>query len=124
MSKLISRIELVSRPKKIYRIFFDNDHQMELVEDTLLHFNLAKGSSIPENKLHAIRHHDAVMRCVHQAYRFLSRRPHLESEIKRKLLQKKYDKVQIGQAIQKLITQGLLNDTEFIQLFIREESTR
>jgi regulatory protein len=124
MSNLISRIELVSQPKKIYRVLFDNDYQIELVEDTLLNFNLAKGSSIPEDTLHAVQHYDAVMRCVYQAYRFLSRRPHLEAEIKRKLLQKMHDKIHVEQAIQKLKKQGYLNDIEFIQLFIKEESTR
>ena len=61
MSNLISRIELVSRPKKIYRVLFDNDFQIELVEDTLLSFNLAKGSSIPDDTLYALQHYDAVM---------------------------------------------------------------
>ena len=124
MSNLISRIELLSRSKKIYRVLFEDDFQIEIVEDTLLHFSLSKGSSIRDDLIHAIQYYDKVMRCVHQAYRFLSRRPHLEAEIKRKLSQKRYDKDQIQEAVQKLKTQGLINDNDFIRLFIREESRR
>jgi len=124
MSSHISRIELVSRAKRTYRIHFEPDSEIEILEDSLLHFCLSKGSALNNEIIEKLVHFDQVMRCVHQAYRFLSRRPHLEAELRRKLFQKNFHKDHIRESIVKLRAQGYLNDLDFIRMFIREESNR
>lgn len=77
---------------------------------------------IAPDRLEAIRIHDETVRCLEQAYRYLARRPHLESELRIKLNQKGFASQRIEDTFNELKKKRYLDDAEFIRLSIRDQS--
>lgn len=92
-------------------------------EDALIQFGLSKGNVLSKFDISNILNFDQKIQCLQQAYRYLSRRPHLEKELFLKLLNKGFQVNTINDAFVYLHEKGYLNDTDFIRLFIREQST-
>ena len=90
---ILTKIEVQKKNKKRYSLYSEDVFLFGVSEDTLIHFNLQKDLDYSENKLQEILKYEDVMLCLSQAYRYLSRRPHLESELKRKLWHKEFDNI-------------------------------
>ncbi|MBN2424444.1 MAG: RecX family transcriptional regulator [Calditrichaceae bacterium] len=117
---IIDKIEK-QKNKNIYHLYAENAILMTLTEDTIVKFNIYGGKEISQNQLDEIHDYDQTIQCVHQAYRFLSRRAHLVKEIERKLYKKSYSKTTINKAVAILKEKGYLYDEDFITMYIREE---
>lgn len=117
----ITRIEVQKKNKKRYNLYSDEVFLFGIGEDTLVRFGISAGRDYSESQLQEFQQHDEVSRCLSQAYRFLSRRAHLQAELKRKLIHKDFSPAVIEAAFDYLRKQKYLNDHEFIEMFIREE---
>jgi len=117
----ISKIERQKRKAALYDLYSDDLYLFEITEDTLVHFALSIHREYSERKLKEIQEYDRFMRCVHQALRYLARRPHLQAELRRKLRQKQFEAPVIERAIQYLLEKKYLSDRDFIKRFIADE---
>lgn len=119
---LITKIEIQKKKKNYFNLYTAEEiYLFSITEETLLKFGISKGNDYTSSELKEIQAYDAKMRCVYQAYRYLSRRPHLEGELKRKLKEKKYDQKTIESAIDYLTEHKYLDDSDFIKTFIEEQ---
>jgi len=118
----ITKIEVQKNRSNYFNLYSKDDTFLfSVTEETLLHFSLRKDQDLSNSELKEIRHHDTCMRCVYQAYRYISRRPHLENELKRKLRQKQFSEEVVDQAIAYLQNKNYLDDPSFITAFIDEQ---
>ena len=117
----ISKIEIQKKNKKRYNLYSDDIFLFGVSEDTLIHFQINKGSEYSETTLFEIQAYEEQVQCLFQAYRYLSRRPHLTAEIIRKLRLKGYENSLIQLVIQTLQEKKYLNDPDFIQLFVSDQ---
>lgn len=103
----------------MYSLYSEDVFLFEITEDTLVHFGISKDKAYPDSELEEILNYDQITRGLQQAYRFLSRRPHLQSEIRRKLIQKSYSNLVIEKVLRILRDKNYINDMEFIRLFLK-----
>jgi len=119
---IVSKVEVQKNHKNYFNLYsLDDVYLFSVTEETLLHFNITKGKEFSDDELEEIQLYDSKMRCVYQAYRFLSRRPHLKTELKRKLINKKYTENTIEKALEHLENQNHIDDSSFIKTFIEDQ---
>jgi regulatory protein len=119
---LIAKIEVQKKHKNYFNLYTEDDvYLFSVTEETLLHFGISKSKEFSENELESIQTYDQKMRCVYQAYRYLTRRPHLNEELKRKLLAKGFANPVIGQTLEYLNQKKYMDDVAFIRLFMQEQ---
>ncbi len=117
----ISKIERQKRKAALYDLYSEDVFLFEITEDTLVHFALSANGEYSDRKLKDIQEYDRFMRCVHQALRYLARRPHLQAELRLKLRQKQYEAAVIERTIHYLLGKKYLSDEDFIKRFIADE---
>ena len=117
----ISKIEIQKKNKHRFNLYADDAYLFSVSEDTLVHFHLQKGKNYSDAELETIQTYEAHMRCLSQAYRYLSRRPHLISELRVKLRQKEFDVHSIDTVIDLLRDKKYLDDADFIRRFIKDQ---
>lgn len=116
----ISRIELSAPRRKMYSVYAHDTHLFDISENTLVHFALRKGMSLPAEAIESIKAYQAFDEARQQALRYLNGRPHLESELSVKLIRKGYDKVIIHKVLDYLRDKGFLDDARYIEQFVQE----
>ncbi len=116
----ITKIEPQKKNKKRYNLYSEDIFLFGISEDTYVHFNIYSGKDYSDDQIKDIYNFEQVNRCLNQAYRFLSRRAHLETELARKLKQKGYGENIISEAINKLYALKYLDDRQFIHQFIKD----
>ncbi len=121
MNIRITKIEVKGKNNRFYSLYSEDVFLFEITEDTLVHFGISKDKSYRDSELEKILNHDLVTRGLQQAYRYLSRRPHLYSELRRKLTQKSYTNSVIDKVLKILGDKNYINDFEFIHLFFKDE---
>lgn len=120
-SVIISRIEILNKRKHTYGLYCDDVFLAEISEDTLVHFTISRGSEYSPKKFNEIIEYNNLVNCLNQSYEFLKRRPHLKTELYRKLKNKKFNPVIIKRVIEELQKKQYLDDREFITLYIRDQ---
>ncbi len=121
MSVSITKIEKLKN--KRYGLYIDDDiFLFDIDEDTLVHFTLSKSAQLTQNKIDEIKRYDQYVSCLHQALRYLERRPHLKKELYRKLKQKSFPDRSIEQTIHYLEEKQYLDDIDYIRRFINDRS--
>ena len=119
---LITKVEVQKKQKNYFNLYTNDDiYLFSVTEETLLKFTISKNKEFSEAELNAIQSYDQKMRCINQAYRYLTRRPHLNAELKRKLLSKNYSNSIIERTLEYLIQKNYLNDNVFIKMFMNEQ---
>ncbi len=116
----ITRIERASKGKAVYNIYAEDLLLFSVTEDTLVHFGLQKGMELSEKLQEEIFAHDQLQRCLHQAYRYLSRRNHFQAELRRKLKAKGFSAEIITRTLEVLQEKGYLNTESLISQFISD----
>ena len=118
----ITKIEVQKKHKNYFNLYTEDDvYLFSVTEETLLHFGVSKNKEFSEDELDSIQLYDQKMRCVYQAYRYLTRRPHLNEELRRKLLAKKFARSVIEQTLKYLNQKKYMNDEAFIKMFMQEQ---
>jgi len=117
---VITKIERLPKSPVLYNLYSEESLLFAVTEDTLTHFNLQKGIELTDEELETIFDYDRVRRCVHQAFRYLSRRNHFEAELKRKLFSKGFKAEIISKALEYLKEKKYLDDQKLTAQFVRE----
>ncbi len=102
-----------------YKVFGE-DTEFVLYEDVILKYNLLRKDTININELESILEENKVYEIYDVALKYLGIKLRSKSEIESYLLKKGYEINSIGEIIEKLETNGLLNDTVYIEAFIND----
>ena len=120
MSIILTKIEKLKN--KRYGLYAEDDTFLfDIDEDTLVHFTLSKGQTYPQSKMDEIQRYDQFVSCLHQAFRYLERRPHLKKELFRKLKQKSFPVESIDKTLDYLDQKKYIDDLDFIRRFINDQ---
>ena len=103
-----------------YRIYFDSSSLL-LYEDVILKYNLLYKKEIDSDLLIEIDEENKKASIYDTALKYISVRMRSIKEMKEYLIRKKFDPKDIDNTINKLITNGLLNDKIFSKAFVNDK---
>jgi len=121
---LITSIEKQKRSKKRWNIYVEGEFFCGLYADTILKYGLHVNEDHSETKLHEIKEYDEYIYGKETALNFLSYRIRTESEIRKKLKEKKISVKTLNRVLKYLGDSGLVNDEEFARTLIEEKIKR
>lgn len=119
----ITRIESQKKHPHRKSVFADDQFLIGLDNDTLARSGLRVGDVIGPATLTALQEAEDRLGAKHAALRFLSHRPRTVREVRDKLREKEFSDAVIGPTIGELTAAGLLNDTEFARMYVRDAIT-
>ncbi len=91
---------------------------------TVIDFGLRKNDVIDESKKEQLISESNFLKAKDSAFRYLGRRHHSISELKTKLIKKKYSAEIIEKALKDLISKNFLDDEQFAVEYAEERSVR
>ena len=103
-----------------YRIYFDSSSLL-LYEDVILKYNLLYKKEIDSDLLIEIDEENKKASIYDTALKYIGIRMRSIKEMKEYLIRKKFDSKDIDNTINKLITNGLLNDKIFSKAFVNDK---
>ncbi len=121
---IITKLEKQKKAKNRWNIFVDGAFFCGLYEDTILKYGIHVNEKLTQDSLEEIRDFDEFIYGKHVAYSFLSYRIRTESEIKKKLREKKISGKSIVKVIEVLEEQKLIDDREFAKVLIQDKIKR
>ncbi|GAA0366063.1 RecX family transcriptional regulator [Bacillus horti] len=116
----ISKIEVQKKNKQRYNIYIDGDYAFAVHEDILISQRLQKGKEITASELDVITAEEQYKKAERAAYHYLSYRPRTRKEIKDSLLRKDVEAGIVEQILDKLETEGYINDLDFALRWVSE----
>ena len=105
----------------MYKVLFDNGMEFQFYEDVILEHQLLMKKEITEKDLQSIQEANLAYDVYYQALKSLKSRFKSVYEMKLWLLKKEYPEDLINQAIQKLKSQGYLNDELYAKSYLNEQ---
>lgn len=105
-------------------VCFDDGEFTTLDYRTVVDNGLRKNDSIDEAKKERLISESNLLKTKDSAFRFLSRRHHSVSELRTKLIKKKYLKEIIENVLQDLADKNFLDDEQFAKAYIEEKSVK
>ncbi|MFC2134251.1 regulatory protein RecX [Bacteroidota bacterium] len=111
---------LVRKGNKV-KIAFDDDSFVMVSYEVAVHSGLRKDDELTEKNKEDLIRRNELFEIKNSAFRFLSRRLHSSSELRLKLIQKKFRKELIDEIIDFLLEKEYLNDTEFADKYTHEK---
>lgn len=113
-------LKIVAKNEKNVVVTFDDGSVLFLAKDLIYETALRKGDEISEDlRLQFIEENQKYF-IRQKSFDYLSRRLHSTSELRTKLLSKKYDKQLIQIVLDELNEKKYLNDADFTERFITE----
>ena len=103
-----------------YRIYFDNKSLL-LYEDVILKYNLLYKKEIDSDLLLEIDEENKKASIYDTALKYISIRMRSIKEMREYLIKKKFDSKDINITVDKLISQGLLNDKTFAISYVNDK---
>lgn len=103
-----------------YRIYFDNNSLL-LYEDVILKYNLLYKKEIDSDLLLEIDEENKKASIYDTALKYISIRMRSIKEMREYLIKKKFDSKDINITVDKLISQGLLNDKTFAISYVNDK---
>jgi len=119
----ITRIEPQKNRPDRSNIYADGKFIAGVSRETLLRLALRTGDEIGVDVVKALEQTEEILSAKNAALRFLSIRPRTIREVRDKLREKEFADGEISRAIQDLVDTGLLNDTEFARMYLRDALT-
>nr|WP_226035338.1 recombination regulator RecX [Aquibacillus saliphilus] len=120
---VITRITTQKKSKSRYNIFIDNgqgeEYGFSVDEDILIEFHLRKGLELDKQTTEQLIQKDSIHRTYSLTINFLSYRMRSIKEIKEYLIKKEVEQEQIDVVVNRLLSEGLLNDTDFAEALVR-----
>ncbi len=119
----ISRITTQKKHKDRYNIFLDDGQEEQygfsVDEAVLVEYRLHKGMEMDEATVTTLIHQDTLHKSYTLAINYLSYRMRTKKEMYDYLIKKEVDDEHITHIMEKLIAEGLLNDQQFAEAFVR-----
>ncbi len=91
----------------------DDEYVCVVSESLVARWRLFKGRELTDDDLAAVRTAASAERVMGDAYRLLGHRARSREELRRRLLAKEHDEAAVGDALERLAADGLLDDAAF-----------
>ncbi|MCP8617960.1 recombination regulator RecX [Salirhabdus salicampi] len=119
----ITKITTQKKNKQRYNIYIDEgngeQYGFSVSEDLLIKHMLRKGMELDQATVQALQKEDDVNKYYSATINFLSYRMRSEKEIRSYLVKKEAEPPQIDQVVEKLKTEGYLDDLEFARAYVK-----
>lgn len=109
-----------NRGKRV-RIELEDGDTLQLPTSIVFQFGIFPGYSFDDHEWLAILQQAEAQACYDKLLDLIARRPHSESEMRRKLRQRDFPAALIHDSLAKAKEAGLLNDADFAKLYIEEK---
>ncbi|SUB75928.1 regulatory protein RecX [Peptoniphilus indolicus] len=116
---IIEKIVFLNKNKK-YAIFFSNGTSVEVVEDTLVKFNLYKGMEIEDDEISNIRKQNQKFEAANSVFRYIQNKKTVR-EVKDYLSKKGYDEDIVELTSNYLIEKGYIDDKKYASAFVHDK---
>jgi len=113
---------IVKKDSKNVIVHFDNTETLILLVDIYLKSGLKNNEDVSDDRFYALIKESRLFHIKQQAFRYLARRLHSTSELRIKLMQKRYERELIDNVIEELLQAGYLNDLDFTREFTEEKT--
>ncbi len=121
----VAKIEQQKKNAQRFNLYFERNGQAEFAfgvsDDTIVHFNLAKGKEISEEEIATILFDDEVNKAFQSAMNTISYRMRSGLEVRTHLREREYTSDVIDAVVEKLLRLGYLDDLKFAQFYVRNE---
>lgn len=117
---VITNVSAQKKPGR-YNIFIDKKYAFSVGEKTLAEFRLLPGSELDQEKIDEIQKYDINAKASDLAARYLSYQPRTIKEVRQYLQKQNVDDAAIKVAIDELDSLGYLDDTQYTDLFIKND---
>lgn len=117
---IISKIERQKRNAQRYNIYIQDEYAFSVHEDILISHRLLKGKEITAEEFHLIIAEEETKKAERAAYHYLSYRPRTRKEMNEYLKGKGLALPTIEHTINKLLSEGYLDDRYFAQKWVSE----
>ncbi len=118
------KVVSINRKGKFDIIKFDNGTEAKIYRNTRFEMGIAEGREMDEIELEKMKHLSSLECAYDDALKYLKYRPRSVSEVKTRLKKKHYKQEIIEKTIKRLKKLGLLNDDEFVKMWIRDRRNR
>lgn len=102
-----------------YNIFIDGHYRFPVSDEVLIQFRLHKDQEITDDQIKVITDADSTSKAYNKALDYLSYQLRTEKEIIQYLQQHEFTDLQIEPVLQRLRTQGYINDLEYAKSYVR-----
>jgi len=115
----IERLELVGRRGRRVRLVPDRGEALEVALDVVEELELYAGAALTPKVLHRLAEADGKWKARQDALNLLSYRPRSEQELRRRLRKKNHAPAVVEWCIDRLCTEGFLDDRAFAEAHAR-----
>lgn len=105
-----------------YSIYLDGSYAFSLAEDQLVISNLSKGAELTAAEVTQLQGLSDYGKALDRAYNYLSYRDRSADELVRYLEGKDYDSPTVQQVVERLKSEGSLNDERFAEQWVQERT--
>ncbi len=114
-------IRISKKNKANVLIEFENSEILILALEIFIKSGLRKNDELSADRFSNLIDENKLFYIKQRAFRLLGRRSHSTGELRRKLLEKMYDKNLVESVIEELKAKNYLDDEEFVNLFVQEK---
>ena len=107
--------------KDKYKVYLDNNTNINLYEDVIINNNLLISKCIPENMLENIIKENAKYDLYFSAVNYISIKMRSKSEMINYLSKKCDDEKEVNNVIDRLIKNGLINDFNYSKAYVNDQ---
>lgn len=120
----ISKIEEQKKKKNRVNIYIDGEFSLGLYKDTIIKYHLYEGKEITKSELSEIQRFETLQDVKEKALNYLSYRIRSKKEIRNYLYKKHFDEEIIHIIINDFENSGLIDDTAFAEIWVKDRSKR
>ncbi|MBL7575260.1 regulatory protein [Peptoniphilus asaccharolyticus DSM 20463] len=113
--------KIVFLPKsKNYTVFFSDGSGTEIIEDTLVKFNLYKGMEIEPDTISNIKYENQKFEAAKSVFRYIQNKKTVK-EVKDYLSKKGYDEDVVELTADYLVEKGYIDDRKYVSAFVNDK---
>jgi len=118
------KVVSINRKGKFDIIKFDNGTEAKIYRNIRFEMGVVEGREMDKIELEKMKNLSSLECAYDDALKYLKYRPRSVTEVKTRLKKKQYKQEVIEKTIKRLKKLGLLNDDEFVKMWIRDRSNR
>ncbi len=115
------QIIALKKTGKDVHIIFETGEELVIRYDLFVKNGLRKDDNLDDDKIELINRENKIFLAKERAFNILSKRNNSTGEIKRKLIQRKFNKDIAELAVKDLTASGFLNDEQFAKEYLEEK---
>ncbi len=117
----ITNISVQKKNKERFSLYHNNRFLIGVSNQTLMEYSLQKGVVLTPSLYQKLKQAEELSAVKESCYRYLSRRDHASSELKKKLIKKGFGEQIITDVLHELAEKGYLDDEQFALKFANEK---